>query len=157
MKRFITFFILLTLSITYTWAQLGNTTSNPQPVKWQFSVVKSSNDTYRFDAKATIDKGYHIWAQDAGGDGSLIPTSFTAEQLQNGDWQGEWKESKKPKLHKFEEMEDPVYWHEAEIVFSRTFKGKKGDKIRGAVQYQSCNDVMCFPPTIENFFVVVAE
>ena len=70
------------------------------PVHWNFSVKKLDGDNYRFEAKATLERGFHIWSQDPGGDGSLIPTSFTAEELQNGGWSGEWKEQKSPKVRK---------------------------------------------------------
>lgn len=130
-------------------AQTGN-----NPVHWQFSVKKLDNDLFRFEAVATLDKGFHVWAQDPGGDGSLIPTSFTAEQLQGG-WVGDWKEQEQPKAAKMEGVDETVRWHERSVTFYRDFKGKRGDKVKGAVQYQSCNDKMCFPPAIENFLVLV--
>jgi len=126
----------------------------PNPVHWQFSVRKMDGDMYRFEAKATLDKGFHVWAQDPGGDGSLIPTSFTAEQLQNGGWVGDWKEQEQPKAARMEGIDGAVRWHEKAVTFYRDFKGKKGDKVKGAVQYQSCNDKMCFAPAIENFIVL---
>jgi hypothetical protein len=132
-------------------AQKGPT---PNPVHWQFSIKKMDNDLYRFEAKANMDAGFHIWAQDPGGDGTLIPTSFTAEALQGG-WVGDWKESTQPKTEKLEFIDGAIRWHEKSIVFYRDFKGKKGDKVKGAVQYQTCNDVMCLPPAIENFVVQV--
>lgn len=130
----------------------GQTT--PQPVHWQFSVKKMDNGSYRFEAKATMDEGFHIWAQDPGGDGTLIPTSFTAEGLQGG-WIGDWKESAQPKSEKLDFIDGAIRWHEKSITFYRDFKGKRGDKVKGAVQYQTCNDMMCLPPAIENFVVLV--
>jgi hypothetical protein len=133
----------------------GKTQTATNPVHWTFSVKKIDTDVFRFEAKATLDKGYHVWAQDPGGDGSLIPTSFTSEQLQNGGWTGDWKEAEQPKVAKMEYIDGAVRWHEKTVTFYRDFKGKRGDKIKGAVQYQSCNDKMCFPPAIENFIVMV--
>jgi thiol:disulfide interchange protein DsbD len=133
----------------------GRTQTATNPVHWIFSVKKMDTDVFRFEAKATLDKGYHVWAQDPGGDGSLIPTSFTAEQLQNGSWTGDWKEVEQPKVAKMEFIDGAVRWHEKTVTFYRDFKGKRGDKVKGAVQYQSCNDKMCFPPAIENFVVMV--
>lgn len=150
MKFFFTVAIAM-LFVPFTGkSQMAN-----NPVHWAFSVKKMDNDVYRFEAKAVLDKGYHIWAQDAGGDGSLIPTSFTAEQLQNGSWVGDWKESEQPKVAQMEYIDGAVRWHEKSVTFYRDFKGKRGDKVKGAVQYQSCNDKMCFPPAIENFIVLV--
>lgn len=126
------------------------------PVTWQFSIKKMDNGTYRFEATAVLANGFHIWAQDPGGDGSLIPTSFTAEQIQNGKWTSDWKETEPVKSEKVDVFgEAAVHWHEKTVTFYRDFNAKKGDKIKGAVQYQSCNDRMCFPPAIQNFMVVV--
>lgn len=140
-------------SISLTAQAQGRAASNP--VHWQFSIRKMENDVYRFEAKATLDAGFHIWAQDPGGDGSLIPTSFTAEQLQNGSWVGDWKETTQPKVQKLDFIDGDIRWHEKAITFYRDFKARRGDRVKGAVQYQSCNDQMCLPPAIENFVVLV--
>jgi hypothetical protein len=148
-------FFLTTLATLLIFSLTGNAQIANNPVHWEFSIKKLGDDAYRFEAKATLEKGYHVWAQDPGGDGSLIPTSFTAEQLQNGGWSGDWKEMEQPKITKMEYIDGAVRWHEKAVTFYRDFKGKRGDKIKGAVQYQSCNDKMCFPPAIENFIVPV--
>lgn len=132
----------------------GRTAAASNPVSWLFSVKKTQEGQYRLEATATIESGFHIWAQDPGGDGSLIPTSFTTEQLQGGTkWNGDWKEEKAPKVHRLEYIDGDIRWHEKEITFYRELNGKKGDKIKGAVQFQTCNDMMCLPPAIENFIV----
>lgn len=134
----------------------GKMNAPSNPVSWQFSIKKMDNGDYRLEAKATLTDGFHIWAQDPGGDGSLIPTSFTAEQIQNGKWIGDWKEVETPKVQKIDLFGDAaIRWHEKGATFYRDFKAKKGDKIKGSVQYQSCNDRMCMPPTIQNFMVTV--
>lgn len=129
--------------------------ATPKHVQWQFSVKKLDNDLFRLEAKATVDAGFHIFAQDPGGDGTLIPTSFTTEGLQSGGWAGDWKESAAPKTERVKELDETIRYHEKAITFYRDFKGKRGDKVKGAVQYQTCNDMMCFPPAIENFVVIV--
>lgn len=150
------FFLSAIIALAFIpFAGKAQTKPTIDPVHWQFSVKKTDNDLYRFEARATMDNGYHIWAQDPGGDGSLIPTSFTTEALQNGGWSGDWKESTQPKVQNMTEIEGAVRFHEKTVTFYRDFKGKAGDKIKGAVQYQSCNDRMCFPPAIENFVVQV--
>jgi hypothetical protein len=152
--RFILSVIIALVSIPFAGqAQVQARAANP--VHWQFSVKKMDNDVFRFEAKATLDNGYHIWALDAGGDGTLVATSFIAEEMQNGGWIADWTESKAAKAEKNEFFGGAIRWHEKEITFYRDFKGKRGDKVKGAVQYQSCNDQMCFPPAVENFVVLV--
>ena len=62
--------------------------------------------------------------------------------------------AEKPEGEKIDFIEGAIRWHEKEITFYRDFKGKRGDKVKGAVQYQSCNEQMCYPPAIENFVVL---
>lgn len=138
-------------------AQIGGastTTKAESPVNWQFSAKKLDNGDYRLEAKAVLSGGYHIWAQDPGGDGTLIPTSFTAGQIQNGKWIGDWKEIETPKVQKLDYVDGAVRYHEKTVTFTRDFKAKSGDQIKGSVQYQSCNERMCLPPAIQNFSVV---
>ena len=137
-------------------AQVGGAgiTKTASPVNWQFSIKKLDNGNYRLEAKAILSEGFHIWAQDPGGDGTLIPTSFTAEQIQNGKWLGDWKEQEMPKVQKLEYVDGAVRYHVKSVTFFREFKAKPGDKIKGAVQYQSCNEKMCLPPAIQNFSVI---
>jgi len=140
----------------FTPASPGIANTGNSPVDWQFSIRKMDNGDYRLEARATLSDGFHIWAQDPGGDGSLIPTSFTAESIQNGKWIGDWKETEQPKVQKIEIFGDAaIRWHDRSVTFYRDFKARKGDKIKGSVQYQSCNDRMCLPPAIRNFTVVV--
>lgn len=141
------------LCLPFTGKAQGSAAS--KAVQWQFSIKKMDNDQYRFEAKAVMDKGFHIFAQDPGGDGTLIPTSFIVEALQNGSWTSDWKESTAPKTETIKELGETVRYHEKTIVFYRDFKGKRGEKVKGAVQFQSCNAEMCFPPAVENFVVVV--
>ncbi|KAA5534749.1 hypothetical protein F0919_09050 [Taibaiella lutea] len=158
--KYIIVVLLVSLCVNNSNAQFGSAPplkSTPQnPVSWQFSIKKMDNGAYRLEAKATLANGFHIWAQDPGGDGSLIPTSFTSEQMQSGKWINDWKEMESPKSEKVSVFGDAVVrWFEKTVTFYRDFNAKKGDKIKGAVQYQSCNDQMCFPPAIQNFMVVV--
>ncbi len=156
MKYFSLFLLVTCLTCFSAKAQFGSNNNIPEnPVRWDFDIKKIDDNHYRIEAKATMSDGFHIWAQDPGGDGSLIPTSFTAEGLANGSWITDWEENKKPKTQQLSFVDGAVNWHEKEITFYRDFKGKKGDKVKGAVQYQSCNDEMCFPPAIENFILLV--
>ena len=121
------------------------------PVHWSFIIQKKSNGEYRFEAHAIMDKGFHIWALDAGGDGSLIPTSFVSESLAKGSWTSDWKEQAPPIVQTLTFIEGAVRWHQQEITFYRDFKGAPGTRIKGGVEFQTCNEQMCYPPATELF------
>lgn len=125
------------------------------PVKWDFEVtaVEGEPEVYRFTATGTIDSGFHIWALDAGGDGSLIPTAFTWNEATQVDWQGDWEESPAPVTHQLEFIEGAVHWHEQQARFSRKFKIHNRSGLAGEVLFQTCNEASCFPPESVNFMV----
>lgn len=122
------------------------------PVHWSFIVQKKKNGEYRFEAHAIMDKGFHIWALDAGGDGSLIPTSFVSESIsKGGTWTSDWKELAPPTVQTLSFIEGAVRWHQKEITFYRDFKAPAGTRIKGGVEFQTCNEEMCYPPATELF------
>lgn len=121
-------------------------------VKWSFKLVKSGGQ-YELQATAVIKKGYHIWALDAGGDGSLIATAFDTQD-DSIKWQGDWKESAKPQERTYEFIEGAVRYFENTITFSRPLTAdNKEQAISGTVTFQTCNDRMCLPPETEDFKV----
>ena len=119
-----------------------------QPVKWQVTVQHLGNDEFQLVAKAKMKPNFHIWALDAGGDGSLINTSIETSSEDELDWTDKtWKSNKQPKTETFEFIEGAVHYFENEVVFTRNFKVKEPvTSIKGTISYQSCNESMCFPP-----------
>ena len=124
-------------------------------VHWDFSVIRKSSNTWTLKAKATMDKGYHIWALDAGGDGSLIPTAIAVEEPDELTWEGEWKEIRKPREQTYEFIEGKVFFFEGSATFTRDFKAEKGITLTGSAEYQTCNEQMCYPPTSAEFSLEV--
>ncbi len=122
-----------------------------KPVHWSFLIQKKKNGEYRFEAHAIIDKGFYICALDACGDGSLIPTSFVSATLAKGAWTSDWKEEKPPVVQTLAFIEGPVRWHQVEVTFYRDFKAPAGTRVKGGVEFQTCNEEMCYPPATELF------
>lgn len=144
MKKIRKLLLLLTILPSLSFAQ--GVFSSASPVMWDFSVTAPEAGTYRIRATAVLQPGFHIWALDAGGDGSLIATSFTMIDLQQGTWVGEWTESKDPVIETLEFIEGAIRWHEQKVTFYRDIKAPAGSEVKGSVVFQTCNDQMCFPP-----------
>ena len=70
-------FILLFLTFS-----LGIFSQIEDPLKWATSVEKSSDTEFVLVSTATIDDGWHLYAQDVPEDGP-IATSFTFENTKN--------------------------------------------------------------------------
>lgn len=140
MKR-ILFLALGLLMTTLTFAQTAKV------VRWTVEAKPSNIEKteYTLTAKAVMEDGYHIWAMDAGGDGSLIPTSITLTQ--EPAWKNEWTSDQKVHAERLEFIEGTVFSYSKTVTFSRQFTLPKGKhKLTGTVTFQSCNESMCLPP-----------
>lgn len=117
------------------------------PVKWAFAATKKDNLIYLFTAKATIEKGWHIYAQKQPKEAISTPTSFqfTANPLLLKG--GPVKEQGKLVF-----TSDPVTGiasneYHNQVVFTQVFKLKKPVKtvLKGKVTFMACTSEMCLP------------
>lgn len=116
------------------------------PVKWQTGINKISETEYDLEAKATIEKGWHLYSQNVP-DGGPIPTTFTFETHSGYKSIGEVKESKGIT------EKDPVFdmvikYFENVATFTKRIQltGNKGITIKGEVEFMVCDDTNCLPP-----------
>ena len=138
LKLFLFFFIGISI--------MSHAQDPEHPVKWKFNIEKVKGDTYIIKATANLSAGFHIWALDPGGDGSLIPTAFEFEDDDLIQWKEEWKESPKPDMQELEYVDGAIFWHENKVVFTRAFISENPMPINGFVSFQVCNAQSCFPP-----------
>ncbi len=146
MKRLFPFLIAALLMPFFAAAQM-----NKDVVHWKFSAIKKDKNTWTITAQAKMDAGYHIWALDAGGDGSLIATAINIAESEDVELIGDWKESKKPVEQTYEFVDGAVRYFEHQVSFSQDIKAAAGTIITGTADFQTCNDKMCFPPDSEAF------
>ncbi|SFV29607.1 protein-disulfide reductase DsbD family protein [Thermoflavifilum thermophilum] len=128
------------LCFTGVHAQLLN------PVRWNFSTQKINDSTYELHFRASIDPGWHIYAQDAGE--GPIPTSFHFQQLQGWRLVGPVQEHGKKISHFDGAFGTVLKYFEREVDFVQTVKqaGPGSGKIEGSLEYMVCNDKNCLPP-----------
>lgn len=145
MKRI--YFLVFTLLITVSsFAEIL------EPVKWNIELKVTGKSTADIVFKATIDEGWHLYGMNIPKDGPR-PTTFVFESFKNAKAEG-----KVQGLSKLKEIYDPNFdmklnWYAGEAVFVQKISFKDAAKIRvkGFVEYMSCNDETCTPPNQENF------
>ncbi|MBA2423098.1 MAG: hypothetical protein H0V61_07720, partial [Chitinophagales bacterium] len=146
MKRLILGFIL-SFGLLPVLAQY----SNPH-VTWEFSVKKISGDEFDLVAKAKMKEGFHLYSQFIG-EGGPIPTSFIFEKSEDYKTIGKVKESgnRKEALEPlFDDMQ--LIWFEDEGKFTQRVKiFKPSITIKGIVNFMTCNDQLCDPPSDQPF------
>jgi len=122
-----------------------------EPVTWSFSQNKVSETEYDLVLTAKIEEGWHLYGTKLP-EGGPIQTSFYFENLENAELSGEIKADKE-----VIEMFDPsfqldVTYYEKEVTFTQRVKvsGSSGT-VSGYVEFMSCNDETCTPPTDQEF------
>jgi hypothetical protein len=140
MKRHLLFSLAL-FATTFSFAQ------SSKQVQWNYTVKKIADKTYEIHLAATINGDYHLYAQDAGGDGP-VATSFTFTPNPLIVLNGKVKESGKL-ISKYEiAWKHDVKYYEKTVDFVQVIKLKANVKtdLAGKVEFMVCNDKQCLPP-----------
>ncbi len=136
MKIFFSLLLLLLVSVS-SFSQIED------PVKWKVSIEKVSDIEYDLVAIASIEKGWHLYSQDAEGP---IPTAFIFIDNEGYTLSGNTKEGEG--VTKFEEaFKLNVKHFSNKAVFKQRIKLlKESITIEALVEYQVCDDEKCLPP-----------
>jgi Disulphide bond corrector protein DsbC len=116
-------------------------------VNWSYSTKKIADKTYEVHMIANIGEDFHLYAQDAGGEGP-IPTSFTFVKNPLYTLTGQVKENG-TLVKKFESAwNHDVKYYEKTVEFVQVVKLKSNVKtnLSGKVSFMVCNDHECLPP-----------
>jgi thiol:disulfide interchange protein DsbD len=116
-------------------------------VNWSYTAKKIADKTYEVHMIASIGGDYHLYAQDAGGEGP-IPTSFTFTKSPLMALEGKVKENGKL-VKKFESAwNHDVKYYEKTVDFVQVVQLKSNVKtnLAGKVEFMVCNDRECLPP-----------
>lgn len=122
-----------------------NAQAFPDPTHWTYTVKKMSENQYVVSFKLQLDKGWHIWAMDAGGDGLQIVPSFVFDENKNIELIDEINELGTMTTTTMEGVEGEVNFYSDKVTYFQNVKGKAGTVIKGKHEYQVCNDMMCLP------------
>ncbi|MEO6830941.1 MAG: protein-disulfide reductase DsbD domain-containing protein [Chitinophagaceae bacterium] len=130
----------------------GNAENQKDPSHWRVIATKLDKSTYRVEFHVDIDKGWHIWTLNPGGDGSLIPPSF---HFNTGKYTlveglGEQGISVQAVLGG---IKDPAYFYPSGAMFTQSISAKKGTVITGTYTYQLCSNTLCMAPKTKPFKV----
>jgi hypothetical protein len=124
------------------------TAQSSKQVQWAYEAKKIADKTYEVHMTATIHGDYHLYAQDAGGEGP-VATSFSFVKTPLLVLDGQVKESGKL-IKKFESAwSHDVKYYEKNVDFIQTvkIKGNAKTNLSGKVEFMVCNDRQCLPPS----------
>ena len=141
---FLAVFVLFALNLT---AQIKD------PVKWTASSRKKATG-YEVVLTATLPKPWHIYSQSTG-EGGPVATNFKFAKNPLVTFDGKVKEIGKLKEDYDKNFDTKVRYYGDKVDFIQTVKVKGNLKtnVNVTVEYMTCNDSQCLPPTKKSFNV----
>ena len=118
-----------------------------EPVKWSQELKSTGTKTADVVIKATIDEGWHLYGLNLPKNGP-VPTSIVFQTIENAKKSGEIQTQSKLLKHFDSNFDMELNWYENEAIFVQkiTFDDISKVKIKGYVEFMSCNDQSCLPP-----------
>lgn len=127
-----------------------------QPVKWKFELKElKGGHQYEILAHATIQEGFKLYGISFP-DGGPIKTTFNFNVTENCKSFGatEKETPSKKSFDKMFEMEI-TYFKEKATIKQKIWVTKKPARVEGFIEFMSCNDDMCIPPSEEEFSFII--
>ena len=141
-----------------TEVQLGNKPANDQenglfePVKWSFKSEHVSDNKYDVYLTATIEKGWHLYAQELPSEDGPIPTEIRFFE-EGSKAIGEVRE-----VGELLNEYDPNFlmdlsYYKNKVDFVQTVELEEKGHVKGDIYFMVCDDEKCLPPqTVEFLF-----
>lgn len=124
-----------------------------RPISWKYKLTEDTiPGQYIVEAKAILQSGWHIFTNEPGGDGLLMPTEFELDADSSMTDIGPIELVGKVIQKEFEGV-GLVNYFEQEGGFRRIVTLKEKMQLTGTVRYQICNDEMCLPPAEDPFII----
>jgi thiol:disulfide interchange protein len=151
MMRKLLFFASFILFTTFSSAQIYD------PVTWDFTYEKKSENHYELIFTANIDKGSHIYSMDIPS-GGPIPTSFKIDSVAAYKLDGKAFEVTKP----VEVLDDAFGFKIKTFSTSAEFRQKISSSqpsftVKGTVNFMACNNSTCSPPKDVDFAIKIED
>ena len=159
MKYFWSLLLFLIFPLTIVSQVFTSSDEEPQivePIIWDSHLEKENDSIYKLKFTASLDKGWHLYAQDVE-EGGPIPTNFTFNNS-NSTYEliGETSEPNVPTYYD-EVFGMDIKYFEDKAEFFQTIKVIDPNAIiEVEVEFMVCNDEMCLPPDIVPFQISVA-
>lgn len=126
------------------------------PVDWSFSAKKINANTYEVYMTANLEPGWHVYSQSTP-DGGPVPTTISFAKNPLVSLNGKAKEVGKLE-QRFEELfgvDVKQFSNKVSFVQTIQVKGKVKTSLTGNVEFMTCNDRECLPPTTQKFSIAL--
>ncbi len=125
------------------------------PTSWKYEAIKTDSG-YFFVFLLDLEKGWHIWAIEPGGDGFQVPPSFLFDDNNQVEILGPAIEKGERETVDMEGVDGAVHYYSNRVTYTQPVRLKPGPhQVKGRHVYQVCNDRMCLPPIEKDFQIGV--
>lgn len=146
MKKLVAIILILFTFPVLLSAQILN------PVKWSYSAKKIGNNQYILHIKASIDNGWHLYAQDAGE--GPVPTRFKFDKNPKIALKGKTREVGKLLKDFDKNFNSVLKFYKDSVDFVQYVEVKPGvSTVKGTLEYMVCDNVQCLPPKDIDFSI----
>ncbi len=125
------------------------------PIKWQSSIEKETEDIYILSFKAKLDKGWHLYSQNEAETDDIAPTPTEFSYNATPETYQLIGETFEPTgIEKYDNIfEMDVKYFEDEVVFTQKIKriDKTIEKVTAEVFFSVCDDERCLAPEVIEF------
>ena len=144
-KTFFLSCLLMVVSLTAAFAQIQD------PVQFKTELKKISETEAQIIFTGTIDAGWHVYSTDLP-EGGPISATFNTDKMEGMELDGKLTPQGK-EIENYDKMfEMNVRYFEDKATFVQKLKITAANYfIEGYLQYGSCNDENCLPPTDVEF------
>ncbi len=116
------------------------------PAKWRTEIKKKSATEYQLVFHLSLDKGWHIWSLNPGGDGMQLPPDFSVGYNPDAVVKGKPTEKGKATTTTMDGINGKVTWLSGNVDYTIDLVVKKPTKIVCKYSYQVCDDRQCLAP-----------
>ena len=124
-----------------------------EPVKWTYTSEQVSANEHNLIFTAKMEKGWTVYSQFTSDDGP-VPTSITYESIDGAELVGDASEKGKRKegMDKLFEVNVIKFLADEDFVITQKVKvNDYGKPITGYLEFMTCDDKRCLPPTDVEF------
>lgn len=139
-------YLLSFLLIGWAFLQAG-AQDMPTPVTWSFQAEMVNDTTYNLTFTADIQKGWYLYAQDLE-EGGPIPTTIAFDSIEGLRLIGDTAESGTALEGMDELFQMNVKKFKSKVVFTQqAIVAGATELVSGYIEFMTCDDEKCLPPT----------
>jgi len=139
--------ISLCSSLLAVFADLSQQEEKLDPVKWESKLIRTGDNEYLIEFKANIEDHWHVYSSSIA-EGGPVATSIEFDTLKGIKSFGQVIEEGDLVTEYDKNFDMDLKWYDNQAVFSKKLIAQKKEfKIVGYLQYMTCDDKQCLPPT----------